>query len=200
MKHNVADFKLVVAGIDYAAQIVPRLISLTLAEKLGEEADTLDIQLSNHDGQLAPIKRGVYATLSLGWKSGPDVIVGLVDKGQFKVDQVEKSGPPDVLSIRARSADLTGDYRRRRDKGWKDTTLGAVVQAGGSLPVIGFDNTPVSAAMGFSSVDQRLDEVASGVLALLTDAGGEASADTARHRLVTPELVVRSPHPPASWA
>jgi DNA-binding LacI/PurR family transcriptional regulator len=70
--------------------------------------------------------------------------------------------------------------------------LGTVVQTRGLLPVVGFDNTPVSAAMGFSSVDQRLDDVAAGVLALLTDADSAAQ----RHRLVTPQLVVRSAHPP----
>ena len=69
--------------------------------------------------------------------------------------------------------------------------LGAVVQTRGLMPVIGFDNTPVSAAMGFSSVDQRLGDVAAGVLALLT--GSEDPGP--RHRLVTPELVLRSAHP-----
>lgn len=64
--------------------------------------------------------------------------------------------------------------------------LGVAVQTGGALPVIGFDNTPVSAAMGFSSLDQRPREVAEHVLALL--AGG---AEGSRHRLVTPDLVLR---------
>jgi len=70
--------------------------------------------------------------------------------------------------------------------------LGAVVREQAALPVVGFDNTPVSAAMGFSSVDQRLGEVAEGVLALL-----EGAPDAPRHRLVAPELVIRSSHPPA---
>ncbi|GAB3393964.1 LacI family DNA-binding transcriptional regulator [Humibacter soli] len=67
--------------------------------------------------------------------------------------------------------------------------LGTVVGEKAAVPVVGFDNTPVSAAMGFSSVDQRLGEVAEGVLALLEG----AADDTTRHRLVTPELVLRSP-------
>lgn len=123
-----ADFSLNVDGIDYAKEIVPRLNSLTLTEKLGEEADTLEIVLTNHDGKLAPIKRGVETTLALGWKGGSNVPAGLVQKGRFIVDQVEKSGPPDQLRITARSADLTGDYRKRRDRAWKDTTLGDVVE------------------------------------------------------------------------
>jgi len=125
---NRAGFSLVVDGVDYAEVIVPRLVSLSLSEKLGEEADTLDVTISNHDGKLAPIKRGVFATLSLGWAAGDEVKTGLVNKGRFKVDEVSKEGPPDVLRIRARSADLTGSYRKRKDKGWKDTTLGAVVE------------------------------------------------------------------------
>lgn len=127
MKHNVADFALVVDGVDYAKIIVPRLISLSLSEKLEDHADELEITLANHDGQLAPIKRGVFATFRLGWKSGPDVTAGLIDKGKFKVDQIVKSGPPDVLKITARSADLTGAMRKRKDKHWKGKTLKDIV-------------------------------------------------------------------------
>lgn len=65
--------------------------------------------------------------------------------------------------------------------------LGTVLHLHGRLPVTGFDNTPVSAAMGFSSVDQRLDHVADAALAFIT--GTPPSG--ARHRLITPELIVR---------
>ncbi|MEN2736215.1 LacI family DNA-binding transcriptional regulator [Microbacterium sp. X-17] len=72
--------------------------------------------------------------------------------------------------------------------------LGALTATGGRIPVIGYDDTPVAASLGFSSVRQPLDEVAAGVLELLTGAhGGRArsSVDDPRHRLVTPQLVVR---------
>src|SRR3546814_12194935 len=65
--------------------------------------------------------------LALGWEKGADVTVGMVNKGSFKVDEVERSGSPDQVSIRARAADLTGSYRERRRKLWKDTTLGAIL-------------------------------------------------------------------------
>ena len=76
--------------------------------------------------------------------------------------------------------------------------LMAVNEAGRkSFPVIGFDNTPVAKAVGLSSVEQQLDQVAAGTLELLMgDSGtrvlqtGEGSPD-ARHRLITPKLVVR---------
>jgi DNA-binding LacI/PurR family transcriptional regulator len=74
----------------------------------------------------------------------------------------------------------------------------AVNEAGRrSFPVIGFDNTPVAQAVGLSSVEQNLGEVAAGTLDLLMGATGrrviphgEGSQDP-RHRLITPKLVVR---------
>ena len=63
------------------------------------------------------------------------------------------------------------------------------------FPVIGFDNSPVAEALGLSSVDQCVDEVAGAALELLLDDRGVLSSarpgvDT-RHRLITPRLVVR---------
>lgn len=115
-------------GTDLSSRVNPRIIDLTLTEKRGEEADSLDLTIQNHDGQLSPPKVGAILNLALGWESGEDVPVGLVDKGSFRVDEVERSGPPDVITIRARSADLTGDYSTRRTKSWLDTTLGAIIQ------------------------------------------------------------------------
>lgn len=75
--------------------------------------------------------------------------------------------------------------------------LGALMAGGSDVAVIGFDNTPVAAAMGIASIEQPLDHVAAGVLDLLTgvhggkvDTGGDSPADP-RHRLVTPRLIVR---------
>jgi DNA-binding LacI/PurR family transcriptional regulator len=64
------------------------------------------------------------------------------------------------------------------------------------FPVIGFDNSSVARAVGLSSVDQRLDEVAAATIEILmgTEGGrvlGPAEASGARHRLITPKLVVR---------
>lgn len=70
------------------------------------------------------------------------------------------------------------------------------------FPVIGFDNSSVARAVGLSSVDQRLDEVAAATVEILmgktgrrvvtqSEASAHSDATVARHRLVTPKLVVR---------
>lgn len=128
MPANIADVRLSLSdGTDLTDKVNPRLIDLTLTEKRGEEADTLEVTIHNHDGAIAPPAKGAMLDLSLGWKSGAEVAAGLVAKGRFKVDEVNRGGPPDRISLRARAADLTGDYRTRKDGIWKDTTLGAIL-------------------------------------------------------------------------
>ena len=64
------------------------------------------------------------------------------------------------------------------------------------FPVIGFDNTPVASAVGLSSVDQRLGDVATATLELLMGPSGQrvrphGTVGDRAHRLITPQLVVR---------
>ncbi|MET0828170.1 MAG: LacI family DNA-binding transcriptional regulator [Microbacterium sp.] len=65
-----------------------------------------------------------------------------------------------------------------------------------SLPVFGFDNTPVAEALGISSIEQSPELVAAAVLDLLMGPTGHAVAPRDReappeHVLVEPRLIVR---------
>lgn len=110
--------KLVVDGTDITAAIEQRLDSIRLTDNRGMEADTLDISLSDHDGALAIPPRGAKIELWLGWHT-----TGLVYKGSYTVDETEHSGAPDMISIRARSADLRETLKTKREQTWKDATL-----------------------------------------------------------------------------
>lgn len=124
----MADFRITLDGKDLSPKIRPRLISLTITEKRGGDADQLDLALDDSDGKLALPPEGALLTVELGWKSGDGVAVGLVDKGRFKVDEVEHSGPPDTVIIRASAADFASSLTTRREQSWHDTTIGAVVK------------------------------------------------------------------------
>lgn len=124
---NIPVFRVTLGDTDLTDKLRPRLVSLTLSEKRGDEADQLDIVLDDSDGGLAIPPEGATLRLALGWKQGRDVTPGLIDKGTFKVDDVSHSGPPDQVRIRARAADFTSDIRNRREQSWKNTTLGAVL-------------------------------------------------------------------------
>ena len=74
--------------------------------------------------------------------------------------------------------------------------LGAMIANPARVPVTGYDNTPIAAAIGLSSVDQPVDEVAAGVLELLTgEFEGQVShapdSASARYRMIAPRLVTR---------
>ncbi|MDE3738572.1 phage late control D family protein [Pseudomonas resinovorans] len=123
MSHPRPLYRLTVNGRDITADITERLISLTLTDNRGPEADQLDIELSDHDGLLAIPPRGAALQVWLGWSD-----TGLVDKGTFTVDETEHSGAPDMLSIRARSADLRDGTTKKRERSWHDTTLGNILR------------------------------------------------------------------------
>lgn len=129
-RQNFAGVKITLDGADLNEPIEPRLMSLTLSEKRGGEADQLDIVIHDQDKRrpMAIPKEGAKIRLSIGWLRGKDVPIGMVDKGSFKVDEVEWGGPPDTITIRARSADLTDSFRVRREKKHKDTTLGKIIE------------------------------------------------------------------------
>lgn len=139
---NVPDFRLSIGDVDLAGGIFaelrnlvditptvrPRLISLQLTEKRGGEADELDLTLDDSDGRLALPRKGQTIKLQLGWLQGADVTPGLVDKGAFTVDEVEWQQTPAQIRVTARSADLTASFRVRREKGHRNTTLGAIAR------------------------------------------------------------------------
>ena len=110
---RVPAYALTIAGQRISPQLNARLQRLTLTDRRGLEADQLDLVLTDHDGALELPPRGAEIHLALGWKGE-----GLVDRGAYIVDEVEHSGTPDTLTIRARSADMREDLPGKRSQSW----------------------------------------------------------------------------------
>ncbi|MBC3216161.1 phage late control D family protein [Serratia fonticola] len=117
------DFSLTLQGNDITHNIRARLLSLTLTDNRGFEADQLDIELDDSDGLMVMPQRNALLSLALGWQGSQ-----LTHKGRFTVDEVEHRGAPDTLTIRARSADFRGSLNTRREASYHDSTLGDIVQ------------------------------------------------------------------------
>jgi phage protein D len=89
-------FQLVVGGVDISGIVGPRLISMTLIDQPGFTSDVLEITLT--DDPRVPIaipRRGAVITCALGY------LTGMVPMGEFIADEIELSGPPGQISIRA---------------------------------------------------------------------------------------------------
>ncbi len=137
-------FRVTLDGVDLTAKIKPRLVSLTLTESRSNESDQLDIVLDDSDGLLAIPPKGARIALQLGKEE-----TGLVDKGNFTVDEVEHHGAPDMITLRARTADLIDNFRQTRERSFHDTTLGEIVK------IIAADHglrPGVSAALGVKKI------------------------------------------------
>ncbi len=117
-------YRLKIGDKDVTRRFQDRLIELTLTDNCGFEADQLDIELDDTDDKLDLPEKGVRLSLSLGWAHS-----GVVDKGTYKVDELEHTGPPDRLTIRARSAVMDGGLTTRRENSYVGKTLSEVVQA-----------------------------------------------------------------------
>ncbi|VEA15276.1 phage late control gene D [Salmonella enterica subsp. enterica] len=115
-------FMLTLNSQDITSNFSDRLISLTMTDNRGFEADQLDIELDDTDGKVELPLRGAVLTLWLGWQGS-----ALLNKGDFTVDEIEHRGAPDTLTIRARSADFRGTLNSRREESWHDTTIGELV-------------------------------------------------------------------------
>lgn len=186
--YPVPAFRLTVDGLDIAYMVSPRLMSLELTDNRGVEADQLSITLSDHDGLLSIPPKGAVLRLWLGWSD-----TGLVDKGTYTVDETEHSGAPDVLSIRARSADLRKGLKTKRERSWSNTTLGKVIGdiamgnnltstvagALGTLPILQLDQANESDANLISRLGKEFDAVASvkaGCLLCMPAGGGKTAS------------------------
>lgn len=121
--HPSPIFSLTVDGEDITNKVADRLSYLTLTDNRGFDADQLDIVLDDSDGKLALPHRGAVIRLALGWKES-----GLGDKGSFTVDEVEHGGAPDIMTIRARSADLRSGLTTQRERSFHGKTVGDIVR------------------------------------------------------------------------
>lgn len=121
--HPIPVYQLLVDGSDISAAIRPRLMSMTITDNRGFTADTIEITLDDSDGQLDMPRRGATLRAFIGWQGS-----ALVDKGTYKIDEVEHNGAPDVLTIRGKSADLRGGMNKLRERSWHQTTINSIVE------------------------------------------------------------------------
>ncbi|WP_236611778.1 hypothetical protein [Aeromonas molluscorum] len=86
--HPIPAYQVLVDGNDISAAIRPRLMSMSITDNRGFSADTIEITLDDSDGKLDMPRRGATLRALIGWQGS-----ALVDKGTYKIDEVEHGGP-----------------------------------------------------------------------------------------------------------
>lgn len=98
-----------------------RLIALTLVDKNGMEVDELTVEIDDSDGLVELPSKGKKLTAVFGFAGSEQ------NRGSYIVDEIGHHGPPDVITIRARSADFRKTLLEEREKSYHKTTVGAVI-------------------------------------------------------------------------
>lgn len=145
-------------GHDVASHLTPYLKEFTFTDNAHGKADEVRLVLHNRDGNWSgPWKprKGMPVTASLtchDWEaSGQELSLPC---GGFKIDEVEFSGPPDTVTIKAVSSALTTGLRDTENtRAWENTSLQTV--AGEIAGKNGLELMYFGDAHAFKRQDQR---------------------------------------------
>lgn len=169
MNSHRPTFKVEANGKDISAILADRLQSLTITDEAGIKSDAVTIKLAD-DGIKLPAP-GAELRVWLGYESAARFM------GLYVVDEVELSGPPSEMTIKATAAPLEGaaQYQALQDqksRSWEPQAVGDLVAA------VAADHglTPaVAAALSVVQLD-HLDQTNESDMHLLTRVAADLGA------------------------
>lgn len=158
MDLNVApSFRIIANSEDITAKIAERFKSLRLVDETGTTSDTLEIALADHDraNPIAVPPTGAELELFLGYDEQ------VRRMGLFVVDDVELSGMPAGMVIRARAAPFKSskggmtDLQTQKTRSWsKGTTVGGMVERIAGEHRLKPSVSPALASIALPHIDQ----------------------------------------------
>lgn len=122
VEHKQPAYRITLNGDDITENFAGRLRRLHVTDNRGLEADQVRLELDDSDGRLRIPKHGEKLTIAIGWQGE-----ALIEKGVFTVDETEHNGAVDTLSISARSADISTDLLKKRQRSFHKTSVGEVI-------------------------------------------------------------------------
>jgi len=163
------DFRIHVDSQDITERIRDRLLSLRVTDEAGIKSDTVELTLDDRNGLVIWPIHGAELEISLGYQE-----TGLVRLGLYIVDEVEHSGPPNTLTIRAKASDMRQSFKAPQTRVWDNLTLADLVRTianeHGLIPKISHSLASISYT--------HLDQTEESDLHLLTRLGRENNAVT----------------------
>ena len=101
-----------------------RLITLTISDESGIKSDSCDITLDNQKDLINVPKTGTNLSVSLGYKES-----GVSHMGNYTVNEITMSGPPNVINIKCHAADLSSSLKEKISGSFDGTTIGSLVES-----------------------------------------------------------------------
>jgi hypothetical protein len=112
--------KIIYAGKDITQDISKYLLSVEYTDNTSDESDEMSFSVEDTDGlwrcPWMP-EKGDKVQMYIGYDHD------MLDCGKFTVDEIEMSGPPDVVSIRALASSISSPVRTKNSKAYEKQTL-----------------------------------------------------------------------------
>lgn len=115
MQNTLPAFRLFANGKNLADTLANSLSSLTVTDETGYESDTLELEITDPEGRFELPRLDSWLNLHLGYKDGV-----MRDFGYYAVSEVSAKGPPDIITVRAKSTPMAG-ARKAAEKPAGDT-------------------------------------------------------------------------------
>lgn len=113
-------------GTNITEFISNSLLSFSYSDSFNE-FDSIDLSIENIDNRWleswAPLKgeKILVNFILSNWESVNDILINL---GEFYIDDISYSGPPDIISIKALSVDITSNIMdEKKSRVWEKVTL-----------------------------------------------------------------------------
>jgi len=118
-------YRITANGADITTALMERSASITITDEAGIKSDSLDVTLDD-DGIQVP-SQGAELQVYMGYEGG------VRQMGLYVVDEVELSGPPNTLKIKALGAPLAKSntytqLQEPRSRSWTPATVGDMVK------------------------------------------------------------------------
>ncbi|MFZ8942889.1 MAG: hypothetical protein ACO2ZK_13150, partial [Gemmobacter sp.] len=121
-----AAFTVTVAGTNITTALLPVLLSLRVADKVGTHTDSADLEIDDTSGQIVLPRKGAKVAISLGWQGE-----GMREVFRGTVDEVKSSasrGSGRRLRISAKGMDTTGPAKEGQQRHWDEATVETILR------------------------------------------------------------------------
>jgi len=115
-----------VAGRPVSSAFYSRLVSASIHDAPGQEADTVELTFDDGDNMIAMPEEGAELSVSFGFRDG----AGAFKMGVFIAERTVIAGGADgqFLTISGRSADMRSDIKEPLSEHFEDQTVGEIVE------------------------------------------------------------------------
>ncbi|MGQ5525614.1 phage late control D family protein [Chitinimonas sp. PSY-7] len=115
-------YRILADGKDITALLQDRLLSISITDKAGVDADELTIKIDDREGKVAMPRTGAMLEVSLGYEE-----TGLTRIGRYRIDEIGSSGPPQAMTLSGRPANMASAIKQVRRHSWDKVSLATIV-------------------------------------------------------------------------